>query len=73
MQVSYSKIIVFYRLTPGYVVVELFTAYLLPELGKGPIWEFVTWAAVEGCNRNWWSGLIYLQNYIDPTYNAVSE
>ena len=55
--------LVFIRLTPVYAVILGFIATLLAYGGASPNWQNVRYAS-EGCRWNWWSHLLYVNNYI---------
>lgn len=50
-----------FRYMPLNAVIILATLYLLPLMGYGPIWNnFAT--ATAGCNDNWWTNLVWINN-----------
>lgn len=53
------------RITPVYMVVVAFYIYILPHLGEGPLWESIVWRESDRCRDNWWTNLLYLNNYIN--------
>ncbi|XP_071040695.1 nose resistant to fluoxetine protein 6-like [Parasteatoda tepidariorum] len=55
------------RLTPVYMMVLAFFATIMPLLGSGPFW---TEDNVDiGCRPEWWSNLIYLNNFLQDGTN----
>lgn len=60
------------RLTPLLVVSILFTMSLLRFFGSGPIWANTIDFLGKQCERHWWSTLLYVQNYVNPTDICVS-
>ncbi|KAI1294868.1 Nose resistant to fluoxetine protein 6 [Halotydeus destructor] len=53
------------RLTPALLGVICFII-ITPSLGSGPIWKKeMNWQS-EGCQKNWWLSLLYLNNWIEP-------
>ena len=53
------------RLTPTYAIVIGFYATLFYHLGSGPKWD--TWVGKNSdyCRKNWWTNLLYINNYIN--------
>lgn len=60
------------RLTPLFVVTILCSMSLLRYLGNGPIWPLLLDFLNGQCERNYWSTLLYIQNYVNPL-DVVSE
>ena len=58
------------RLTPPYAIAILITATLYSHFGDGPIWNLTTSCVTSACEKNWWLGLLYMDNYIE-FYNKV--
>lgn len=52
------------RLTPVYAFVVLLHATWLSKLQDGPIWKLGTDTERAFCRRNWWTNLLYVNNYI---------
>ncbi|XP_050297632.1 nose resistant to fluoxetine protein 6-like [Anthonomus grandis grandis] len=61
------------RLTPAFAAVALVSATLLQPMGSGPHWNFITDNFQGFCRTNWWSSLIYFQNYIDVSHWCVGQ
>ena len=55
------------RLTPTLAFVLAAFAALVPHLGSGP-WWYKMRAAAEGCDRWWWSTLLYVNNVAPVHY-----
>lgn len=55
------------RLTPLLGITVLLSMSLLRFLGNGPIWPILFESYGESCKRNWWTVLLYVQNYLNPT------
>ncbi|XP_063238308.1 nose resistant to fluoxetine protein 6-like [Bacillus rossius redtenbacheri] len=58
-------IIRFLRLTPTYMVVVFFHATVFHRLGSGPLWESVVGRERDRCQANWWTNLLYINNYVN--------
>lgn len=51
----------FWRITPPYMLIIMFTACLTPFMGSGPIYPYE--AGFEDlCKTNWWANLLYINN-----------
>lgn len=59
-------ILCFRRLTPPFAAMVLLQVTILPYMGNGPMWSSLADPAAEICRKNWWSGLLYVQNYVQP-------
>ncbi|KAF4528376.1 hypothetical protein B566_EDAN016910 [Ephemera danica] len=57
----------FRRLTPVYAVVVGFYATFIDQLGEGPLWTSKVGLERERCRTNWWTNLLYINNYVNPT------
>lgn len=61
------------RLTPLLIAVVLFSITLLRFFGSGPLWPMLTNTISNQCEKYWWSTLLYIQNYENPTEICVSH
>lgn len=52
------------RLTPPLAVMVLVQLSLIDHLGTGPLWDTTNNLLTEMCDENWWSALLYVQNYV---------
>ncbi|XP_058454323.1 nose resistant to fluoxetine protein 6-like [Malaya genurostris] len=56
------------RLTPALAALVLLSATLLKYFGSGPFWSGSAVATLsDPCEKYWWSALLYVQNYVNPT------
>jgi hypothetical protein len=55
------------RLTAPFAIVVLVSATLVKYIGSGPMWPFVDQNVQQTCANNWWSALLYVQNYVNVT------
>ncbi|XP_059484177.1 nose resistant to fluoxetine protein 6-like [Neocloeon triangulifer] len=53
------------RLTPVYMMVVAFYATLLNKVDSGPIWKARVGLEKERCVDNWWTNLLYINNYVN--------
>ncbi|XP_050093927.1 nose resistant to fluoxetine protein 6-like [Anopheles aquasalis] len=51
------------RLTPVYAFVMLFEATWMIRLGDGPLWRKGVETGRTYCRENWWTNLLYINNY----------
>ncbi|XP_063703745.1 nose resistant to fluoxetine protein 6-like [Culicoides brevitarsis] len=54
------------RLAPSFAALVLLCVSLYRYFGDGPLWNKVLEGLVEPCQRNWWSTLLFIQNYYNP-------
>ena len=59
-----------FRLTPAYAYVILLSVGLFKYFGRGPYWLELVEALDINCENDWWSNLIYINNFY-PTINSV--
>ncbi|VVC42233.1 Nose resistant-to-fluoxetine protein, N-terminal,Acyltransferase 3 [Cinara cedri] len=59
------------RLLPAYYVIIAITAYILPELGDGPLWLQKTWIDAEKCKNYWWANVLFISNFIDSRHECL--
>nr|XP_019554140.2 nose resistant to fluoxetine protein 6-like [Aedes albopictus] len=55
------------RLTPALAALILLSSTLLKYGGSGPMWKTTVVIMEDACHKYWWSALLYLQNYVNPT------
>lgn len=55
------------RLTPALAALILIGSTLLKYVGSGPLWKNSVTLMENACHKYWWSALLYLQNYVNPT------
>ncbi|CAH0581530.1 unnamed protein product [Chrysodeixis includens] len=60
------------RMFPLLATVALLEASFLMRFGDGPQWGIVADHA-ERCRTNWWSTLLYMQNYMNPIYTCIGQ
>ncbi|PNF21716.1 hypothetical protein B7P43_G10362, partial [Cryptotermes secundus] len=52
------------RLTPALAVMVLMQLSLIEHMGSGPLWDKGNKHLTQLCQENWWSALLYVQNYV---------
>ncbi|KAF4533050.1 hypothetical protein B566_EDAN002613, partial [Ephemera danica] len=63
----------FLRLTPVYAIVLGVYATLFKYMGSGPIWATKVGVEVERCQENWWTNLLYVNNYINTEHMCMFQ
>ncbi|XP_065334465.1 nose resistant to fluoxetine protein 6-like [Cloeon dipterum] len=53
------------RLTPVYMMVVAFYATLFSKVDSGPLWKARVGLEQERCVQNWWTNLLYVNNYVN--------
>ncbi|GIY24598.1 nose resistant to fluoxetine protein 6 [Caerostris darwini] len=61
----------FWRLTPPYAMTIAFLV-LSPILASGPVWKITLDPLIKNCQANWWTNLLYVNNYVN-TYDFCLE
>lgn len=61
-----------WRLLPVYIYVIAFV-FLYPILGSGPFYHRVKDQNLEACQRNWWSNLLFINNFYDTQNICVGH
>uniref|UniRef100_A0A182QFB6 Acyltransferase 3 domain-containing protein n=1 Tax=Anopheles farauti TaxID=69004 RepID=A0A182QFB6_9DIPT len=61
------------RLTPVYAFVILLHATWLLKLQTGPLWRWGAETEQAFCRRNWWTNLLYVNNYVNPNQPCVQQ
>ncbi|KAF2884302.1 hypothetical protein ILUMI_21864 [Ignelater luminosus] len=61
------------RLTPSLLVTIAISSTWLYHLGRGPSWERIVGDEVRRCRINWWSNLLYINNYYDSEHMCLQQ
>ncbi|XP_058456888.1 nose resistant to fluoxetine protein 6-like [Malaya genurostris] len=61
------------RLTPAYAFVILLHATWLSKLLDGPLWKLGSEIERTFCRRNWWTNLLYINNYVNANQPCVQH
>ncbi|XP_071448702.1 nose resistant to fluoxetine protein 6-like [Hetaerina americana] len=74
-KVSTLKLIIFryVRLTPTVLFIVLFYASILIKLGSGPFWNATMSRERDNCQQNWWTNILYINNYVHPDKMCVLQ
>ncbi|XP_058830752.1 nose resistant to fluoxetine protein 6-like [Topomyia yanbarensis] len=63
----------FVRLTPAYAYVLLLHSTWLPKLQDGPLWKRGTQTEKYFCRKNWWTNLLYVNNYVNADEPCLQQ
>ncbi|XP_058833427.1 nose resistant to fluoxetine protein 6-like [Topomyia yanbarensis] len=61
------------RLTPVYAFIILLHATWLVKMQNGPIWKQGSETEKAFCRRNWWTNLLYVNNYVNADQPCVQQ
>ncbi|XP_052566116.1 nose resistant to fluoxetine protein 6-like [Culex pipiens pallens] len=61
------------RLTPMYAFMVLLHATWLIKLQDGPMWKRSVETERTFCRRNWWTNLLYVNNFVNPDQPCVQQ
>uniref|UniRef100_A0AAG5DK72 Acyltransferase 3 domain-containing protein n=1 Tax=Anopheles atroparvus TaxID=41427 RepID=A0AAG5DK72_ANOAO len=73
LYVPMAIVIRYIRLTPVYAFVMLFHATWLSKLQVGPLWRWGSETEQAYCRRNWWTNLLYINNYVRADQPCVQQ
>nr|CAI5818215.1 unnamed protein product [Callosobruchus analis] len=63
----------FMRLTPSLLALIIFCVTIMDRIAYGPFWTLAVYKIKNTCIKNWWSTLLYVQNYVNPTNMCLSH
>lgn len=58
-------LILIFRILPTYIAIILIFAFILPYMGDGPLWKLIVYPEAEFCRKNWWTNLLFINNYVN--------
>lgn len=61
------------RLTPAYAMMIGFYATLFYKFGTGPHWDALVGSNKNFCRENWWTNLLYVNNYVNVPNMCMSQ
>ncbi|XP_057651864.1 nose resistant to fluoxetine protein 6-like [Diorhabda carinulata] len=61
------------RLTPVYALVIFYYATIFNHTGEGPLWKIVAGADSNDCRQNWWTNLLYINNYVNEDHTCMTH
>nr|CAH7715537.1 unnamed protein product [Callosobruchus chinensis] len=61
------------RLTPSLLALIIFCVTIMDRIAYGPFWTLAVYKIKNTCIKNWWSTLLYVQNYVNPTNMCLSH
>lgn len=60
-----------FRILPTYIAVILIFAFILPYMGDGPLWKMIVYPEAEFCRKNWWTNLLFINNYVNSNEMVI--
>ena len=54
----------YFRLTPPYMLLLMVGTVLVPFFNNGPMWADGDNPTMTCCRDNWWTNLLYINNYV---------
>ncbi|XP_040153938.1 O-acyltransferase like protein-like [Anopheles arabiensis] len=73
LYVPFAILYRYVRLTPVYAFVILLHATWLLKLQTGPLWRWGAETEQIFCRRNWWTNLLYINNYVHADEPCVQQ
>uniref|UniRef100_A0A6E8VSC0 Acyl_transf_3 domain-containing protein n=1 Tax=Anopheles coluzzii TaxID=1518534 RepID=A0A6E8VSC0_ANOCL len=73
LYVPFAILYRYVRLTPVYAFVILLHATWLLKLQTGPLWRWGAETEQTFCRRNWWTNLLYINNYVHADEPCVQQ
>lgn len=61
------------RLTPAYAMMIGFYATIYYKFGSGPHWDAWVGSNRDHCRENWWTNLLYINNYVNVPDMCLSQ
>ncbi|XP_025194462.1 nose resistant to fluoxetine protein 6-like isoform X2 [Melanaphis sacchari] len=61
------------RLMPVYGLMIAFHTFVLLHLANGPLWKKIAIQESDYCQNNWWSNLLFINNYVDAEHPCVIQ
>lgn len=61
------------RLTPCLALVIAFNTSWIYHLGSGPFWEKLVGDEYRNCRKNWWTNILYINNYYDFQHTCMLQ
>ncbi|XP_035740471.1 O-acyltransferase like protein-like isoform X1 [Vespa mandarinia] len=61
------------RLTPAYAMMIGFYATIYSKFGSGPHWDAWVGSNRDYCRENWWTNLLYVNNYVNVSDMCMSQ
>ncbi|XP_041769695.1 nose resistant to fluoxetine protein 6-like [Anopheles merus] len=73
LYVPFAILYRYVRLTPVYAFVILLHATWLLKLQTGPLWRWGAETEQTFCRQNWWTNLLYINNYVHADEPCVQQ
>ncbi|XP_055546757.1 nose resistant to fluoxetine protein 6-like [Wyeomyia smithii] len=59
------------RILPAYAMLIYFWVAFGEHLGEGPLYRHVVQPTVDACTENWWTAILFVQNYVNPEQMCI--
>ncbi|XP_039294753.1 nose resistant to fluoxetine protein 6 [Nilaparvata lugens] len=59
------------RVFPAYLFQILMTMTLYPRMFGGPMWEYFVGRHRDICQKNWWTNVLFINNYVEPDFQCI--
>lgn len=63
----------YFRFIPTIIFIILFNITTLVRLEDGPLWKFVTETERTFCRNNWWTNMLFINNYVHPDEPCIQQ
>lgn len=63
----------FVRLVPVYAFLIFYNATWLLKMQDGPVWNHEVETERTFCRRNWWTNLLFVNNYVHRTESVIFD
>ncbi|XP_019768812.2 nose resistant to fluoxetine protein 6 isoform X2 [Dendroctonus ponderosae] len=63
----------FVRLAPAIAVMVGFHGTWLVHMGRGPYWDQFIGEETRNCRKNWWTNLLFVNNYVDKLNMCLQQ
>ncbi|XP_025420912.1 O-acyltransferase like protein-like, partial [Sipha flava] len=61
------------RLIPVYGLMIVFIAFVFFHVSDGPMWKSIAVRESENCLKNWWTNVLFVNNYVDTEHPCVMQ
>lgn len=59
-----------FRVAPVYMLLVAFYAFVFSHLGDGPLWTERIGKEEARCHQNWWTNLLFINNYVHSNWQV---
>lgn len=58
---------------PIYGLMIAFHTFVLLHISDGPLWKKIAIQESDYCQKNWWSNLLFINNYVDAEHPVCKK